>query len=528
MKREIRELTLSDRTRFLDAAATLWKVDQATGMKLYGNKYTSISTFVQEHALASNDIRCDAYHEGSGFITHHLALQNSFEASIRSVDPSVTTPYWDFSIEGQIIADAQQPPSYLSKISPIFTAEWFGSVDTNDHIVDSRWAHALMPKATKHSIVTPNSYGYVRSYWNNNNDPEITRHLYDVCGVEPVYKTVPACEDHYGVLSSNTLGMFQMTSPGHGHGPLHVLVGGMGGGCIAGYAAFVAKWYDTLYAPITDDELTAAGLQLKVAREFGYDAPRKAMLDRIVMGEYFHIYRSLWRSHMCSKYSTPQLLQCPARCSQQTPLTRCACTVPGLVEGTTDWEDVYYCVVKEDRRAVFDALYPEEMLQDLVIFVATTPLVEGEMLEAASPADIMFWMIHPALERLLDAKRLTTVHSMTSGSPITKWTHGAETWETFSYYTQAAGVNPTYPQAYTCVGHGPNDPVLPDALPMVGDFAATADANHDGLITNWEFYTAIDPNNPNSVDYVFDDFQWSHCSPNYKPQSNSGFDDDSF
>lgn len=222
MKRELRELTIADREAFLNAAATLWNTDTFTGRALYGSKYTSMATFVEEHALASNNIRCDAYHEGTGFITHHLALQNSFDASIRAVDPSVITPYWDFTIEGQMIVDAQKSPSHLLKVSPFYSSEWFGSTDDLDHIVTSRWAHKSMPRTSASSVVNPNSFGFVRSYWNNNPDPEITRRLFDVCGVEPIYKTVPACSDHYSVMQSSTLGIFQMTSPGYGHGPLHV------------------------------------------------------------------------------------------------------------------------------------------------------------------------------------------------------------------------------------------------------------------------------------------------------------------
>ena len=493
----------------MDASIVLWKTDTLTGRQKYGPKYTSINTFVEEHALASNDIRCDAYHEGTGFLTHHLALQNSFDASVRAVDPRVTTPYWDFSIEGEKIYQAEQPPSYIQNISNIYTAEWFGSTDENDHIVDSAWAHISMPRTSERSVVRPNSYGYVRSYWNNNNDPEVTRHLFDVCGVEPTFKTVPACADHYLVINQGTLGGFQQTSPGKGHGPLHVLTGGVGGECTQGYANYVRKYHDILYANVTDDEIKAAGLEVKKVRRFG-DPPRKKMLDRIVMGEYFHIYRSLWRSHMCARDSTPQLLQCPEKCRQDMPVNKCACTVPGLAEGTIDWRDSYNCVVNEDKRKFFDALFTEEMLGDLVVFVGTTPLVEGDMLEAASPADIMFWMIHPAIERMLAAKRLKGVRYF-GNMPMTKWDETEEQWLEYSYYTQAAGENPTYPQAYTCKGHAADDSVLPDALPFLKGFAERADANRNGVITNWEFYQAINPNDPLSVDYVFDNFLWDHC-----------------
>ena len=509
VKREIRELTLQDRKRFLDAAVVMWKTDTTTGRKQYGSRYTSIQTFVEEHALASNDIRCDAYHEGTGFLTHHLALQNSFDASLRSIDPQVAMPYWDFSVEGEKIRQAGQSPSYLNKISPIFTDEWFGSSDENDRIVDSNWAHVSMPKVMKESVVNPNSYGYVRSYWNNNPDSEVTRHSFDVCGVEPTFKMVPSCVEHYLVVNSPDLGFFQMTSPGKGHGPLHVLTGGIGGQCVQGYRDFVKKHHAILYANITDEEILAKGFEVKKVRRFG-DPPRKRMLDRIVMGEYFHIYRSLWRSHMCSRDSTPQLLRCPEKCNQDMPMEKCACSVPGLKEGTVDWRDSYHCVINDDKRPYFDAFFPEEILRELVVYVGTTPLVEGDMLEAASPADIMFWMIHPAIERMLAAKRLPTVKKF-ADLPLSKWGPDEEKWLAYSYYTQAAGENPTYPQAYTCKGHEAGDPVLPDKLPFHKNFQALADTDKDGVVTNWEFYQAIDPTNANGVDYVFSNFVWDHC-----------------
>ena len=174
VKREIRTLTTDDRERFLDAAKKLWEVNSNKGIQLYGSQYTSIDKLVAVHSLASNDVMCDGFHEGSGFLTHHLALTNTFEAALRSVDPSVTLPYWDFTIEGQAIALASEKPSYMLELSPIFTTEWFGSIDEQYRIRDSRWKNIEMPKQKENNGVQ-NSYGYIRSYWNNNND---TRKLY--------------------------------------------------------------------------------------------------------------------------------------------------------------------------------------------------------------------------------------------------------------------------------------------------------------------------------------------------------------
>jgi Common central domain of tyrosinase len=103
VKRELRSLTSADKESFLDAAAEIWNNRQLEGEAKYGKMFTSVDTLVAVHSLASNDIMCDGFHEGTGFLTHHLALTNTFEAALRAINPSVTLPYWDFSIEGEAI-----------------------------------------------------------------------------------------------------------------------------------------------------------------------------------------------------------------------------------------------------------------------------------------------------------------------------------------------------------------------------------------------------------------------------------------
>ena len=109
--------------------------------------------------------------------------------------------------------------------------------------------------------------------------------------------------------------------------------------------------------------------------------------------------------------------------------------------------------------------------------------------------------------------------------------------------------------AYRCVGHADYDPVLPAeltyteagiyliypyfcrslgrnlprydpasiiiTLPLFNPdffhfFSSLAvsrfiDVDKDGIITNWEFYLALDPNNMEGNDYVFDHYEWPHC-----------------
>lgn len=142
----------------------------------------------------------------------------------------------DFSIEGEKSLDADQTPSFLA---------------TSLRYLQMSWRTSACPRSP--NPPNPNSYGYVRSYRNNSNDPQVTRHMLDVCGFEPTYKTVPACDDHYGVLNAPSLGVFQKTSPGHGHG-------GVDGQCVQGHAQYVKKHRAILFANISDEEILANGV----------------------------------------------------------------------------------------------------------------------------------------------------------------------------------------------------------------------------------------------------------------------------
>lgn len=518
VKRELRSLTADDRNKVLDAAVQMWKYSDKEGQALYGSNFISMQTFVEEHALASNDIMCDEYHEGTGFVTHHLAAGIAFESSLRAIDPSVTTHYWDFTIEGEEILASGGKPSDSLSIVPFYSEDWFGSVDSDHHVADGRWAHTLMPVAPDSSS-THNSYGYIRSYWNNNPDPEISRALFSTCGVEPVHKAVPTCASHYDILNANDLATIQVLSPSDGHGPMHVQTGGVWGGCTEAYQTLITKWDEVLNTEVTDEEIVAGGYDTtKFRRKWGETGARKTMLDTAVMGEYFHIYRSLWRSHMCAADALPGYLECPDSCSADTPFEECSCSVPKLMDGTTTRDNLLSCVLNTDNEAYFRAVFPDEFLTDLVLFTTQSSVLEGEMVESASTADPIFWFIHPVIERLLQAKRLPGVTDM-GGFEFSKWDtvdgSDQEFYE-YSYYSFEEGAMSWYNGSYTCPGHAANDRALPAALHLTDIFNTNnADADGDGIITNTEFYLALNPNDPSLNDYVFDNFKWDHCGSGY-------------
>lgn len=493
--------------------ATVWQYSQEDGTKKFGSEFTSMDTYVAIHSQASNDILCDQFHEGSGFLTHHLAMGLSFEATIRSIDPSVTLPYWDFTIEGEAIMHANKKPSYFLEISDVLSDKWFGSVDSDNHIADGRWAHTLMPVA-KDAETTQNSYGYIRSYWNNNPDPEISRHVFDVCGLEPTNKKIPNCASHFEILNSDKLGTMQLLAAGPGHGPMHVQFGGVYGGCTNAINEFFAKWHDVLHETFTPEYVEALGFDSETFEEsIGFKSPRKTVVERFVISEYFHIYRSLWRSHMCSANNIGALLECPESCDQDTPFEQCQCSVPKLESGEITMDEIIPCIFAQAAYRYVNATMPVEMIEDLVKLVTTASVLEGEMLESASTADPLFWIIHPAIERLLAAKRLASVKKMGSSTFEPLLHLKKSDWLTYSYYNLKKNENQYHPEEYICTGHAPDDPALPGGISLAYTRAIgnIADSNHDGVITNWEFLVAIDPNNVDGNDYVFDNFDWSHC-----------------
>lgn len=520
VKREIRALSIDDREKFLDAMHTIWTTSTDQGRLKYGPKFTGMDQFVAVHAdQATGDLDCDHWHEGSGFLAHHLALSASFEMALGAIDERVSMPYWDFTKEGEAILKAGLGPSKLPTVSDVFTAEWFGASDELSHISDGRWAHtpahrAAIDPATGAAVGVHNSYGFIRAPWNNANDREVVRHMSDVCGLEPVNKPIPTCKTHYAVMSQTSFPAFQLEIAGYGHGPMHVNTGGVYGGC----AGAMDKLY-TNYENEMKKVWTMKGISDAVLEKWGYDPGwssevefnMKMLIEKYVNLEYFHIYRMLWRSQTCAADRQPLELSCPESCSLDTPTSECRCTCKGIdpVSGNTDdfdWENVEPCLYSSDTsQAIFKTVVPETLRKDIVTMFCSAGVQEGSMLASESPSDPMFFMIHPILDRMHVAKRLAkTNEGMQFGyfGPISAFED--ESWLDYSFYDS----NSTY-----CSGHGMEDAVLED-LPLPPALILAGDVNLDGALSNFEFTEALDPNVEAGTLYIFDHFDWEHCNPN--------------
>ena len=85
-----------------------------------------------------------------------------------------------------------------------------------------------------------------------------------------------------------------------------------------------------------------------------------------------------------------------------------------------------------------------------------------------------------------------------NGHAFTQWpTSGKnESWLRYSYYDLSRKQNPFMKAAYLCYGHSDTDQVLSTMLPLTEVLEQSGDLDGDGVITNMEFFQALDPNLP--------------------------------
>ena len=112
--------------------------------------------------------------------------------------------------------------------SPIFDDSWFGTASpaNEHHVVDGgRWAYTQVlsgSKALAFSNLT-NPYGLLRSPWNTNKTPYLTRSNFTNGAAYDSYTTFPMCSSFASWLtSSDWVGDMVFALNGALHGPVHL------------------------------------------------------------------------------------------------------------------------------------------------------------------------------------------------------------------------------------------------------------------------------------------------------------------
>mmetsp|Transcript_39284 Transcript_39284/g.50743 ORF Transcript_39284/g.50743 Transcript_39284/m.50743 type:complete len:433 (-) Transcript_39284:300-1598(-) len=428
-------------------------------------------------------------HDGLGFVTSHSALTLMFEQTLQAINPRVTVPYWDYTIDITAYELAGELSAFFD--SPVFGEDYFGSaitkqksgdddlsdvVDPSGRILTGRFTNVEVSLSYWGLTSTVyNAYGHIRSPWNNNNDPYVNRfnttygfaavgnaRRRRLSGSESSRKLSSSefgsadCSTIYDVMQYDTWAEWGLDVGYQPHGPIHTLIGGV----------YNADYKESMSerANVDDDFVEAWSLLA------------------------FGLFKDMWRDGK---------VECPTSCSDDTPITSCACTCPDIDTWTSSAESAKAMLEEIDNGIFSDDIYTTDLDgNDISILVLKTlcnaydelnPVI-GESLQSSSTMDITFWPTHPFVDRLFQWKLIHT------GFTDTTWADAS------------------------CYGHSSTD--------AVGWKNLWDDDDHE--YTNLEIYANLDPTVSQVEDYVpnyvYDTFRWDQCTVLGYPATL--FDDD--
>jgi hypothetical protein len=254
--------------------------------------------------------------------------------------------------------------------SPIFTLEWFGSIPIpkdpvwrftyeknsmkDAAIPDGRWAY---PRAEKNYLFSdPNPYGVMRSQWNFNPSPYVSRYT-------SISYPLGSCTDYYTLMTLTNWNDFMSDVALKPLGSTHINIGGIYG------CGQLKKSYEKGYFDSMGDLAT-------LCNRWGFQ-----------MKEFFRAgYVELPKSCDAGSMNYYSASQCKVTCTAD--YSRITNGMHFVKVATSDsmpdeaWSEWYDFVCYGDASLIF----------------------EGDYLESSSPGDPSFWGIHPLIERALHLK----------------------------------------------------------------------------------------------------------------------------
>ncbi len=482
VKREARDLLDEDWETFVDALHQMWVLSQDEGIEIYGPDFISGRRLGEIHISNSNNGMLDAFHEGQGFVSQHLKLDRLTQKSLTSINPSITLPYWDWTVD-QLEYSSGVAETVWAANSRLWSSSGFGSPPTANSssvfsssntidlellaefsIRDGFWAGTKVPNIDVTEPFPRNSYGFLRSPWNNNPSPYVTREM-------APDSVLPECNATFDIIYNVTdYPSFVFGIARDPHAYIHKTIGG--------YFLDNASWSEV------DDKIIEIAAALD-PRVLSCKVETAATRD--------------WRGHMISTLFEKLLyMSHTAEYSGDTcdPLSGEFCNwfCPPERLSTVGRMAMADCSLHGISEDVDESMYEE--LGSLICSLATFP---GDHAAGGSAYDPSFFVIHGTVQRYYHYKQLTTPVEL-------DWLNASSACfpEAGSCYT---GFNETIDDDdICCSGHLQFSQYYSDGTVL----------NMEGL-TNQAIMEIVDPLNPD-VDTVFHHLNWSHC-PTWVPVS---------
>jgi len=188
-------------------------------MALYGDTFFNAKDLSIRHLTASDD--CGSpWHGGPNFVPTHFAFVLRIEQVLQSIEPSVTTPYWNY------ILDAEEYGAGEWYKSEVWSEDYFGAFNEDGQLI-GKWTTLPVGRITDptDAMVISNSYGIITGEHNQDNHFTLTRSL-QTCGWAFNKINLPTCVDENLVLNTKDFSDFHSYADNVLHSNLHPLLGG--------------------------------------------------------------------------------------------------------------------------------------------------------------------------------------------------------------------------------------------------------------------------------------------------------------
>ncbi|CAM9781684.1 unnamed protein product, partial [Phaeothamnion confervicola] len=393
--------------------------------------------------------------------------------SLQLVDPSVSIPYWEYTMDEYLYGKS---PTAVARNSPIFGDDWFGEMSPNNalHTVTrGRWAYTSVATGAWEHV--HNSHGLLRAPWNTDPTPYVTRH--DMVDGAVFFNFV-SCSTYHSCFAATSLSVMNECLNGGTHGPVHIIVGGSWG---APDEAFMrVQGFSSIHLLVS-----------KALWRRGYlRYPESCAADDDDSGE-----------EGCKT-------SCPAALLAANNLTAYDVLLDTQAlfwSARYSFGHIYYDSVTDLYRVAgieLDDDATDAFWERMLAALCNAGHV-GEMYTPSAPYDPIFWILHPAAERLLGARRLLgrdSAFDETWGYTHKAWVAGDMgvvcDWDDVREFTDL----PKCTQA-TCGGHSEDD-VLPFLFSLGGETGVK--------LTNAELLALTVPTN-DALPYMYADYDWDWC-----------------
>lgn len=256
VRRELRKLTLEDRTLYFDALQKIYSLELWEGQTSYGENFRNGAYFTKKHLAAMSIEGCTPWHTGTVFLTAHSAMTREFEMALQSIHPSLAAPYWEYTLDSKLYGDA------WTRFSPVFSDDFFGVFPVEAPFTVSTGGVPDVPLTTESWDSPEHSpWGYLMDNFASDETAYVTRAA-SMCGL-PTTAPLPTCAKLRLMADQTSSSAFRSFVETYYHAEIHPLVGGAWD-CKFGEAKTLIDQFPSL-APYVEDILTDLGVLMRYA-----------------------------------------------------------------------------------------------------------------------------------------------------------------------------------------------------------------------------------------------------------------------